>query len=144
MTTNIHRNAQGKKNMVTGVWFLAGFMVYGFVLIYLRDFAPDKAQWIAGSADGKHFESRLAHVHGNLFALLNLLVGYLLWQLPIAKKAASRISWLALAGMLMPIGILAEVLLGVPPVFVILGGLSIIASMVYLGFAIMSMKTQTI
>lgn len=132
-------NIQGKKNMMAGVWFLAGFMIYGFVLIYLRDFAPDKAEWIAGSNDGKHFESRLAHVHGNLFALLNLLVGYLLWQLPIAAKAAGRISWLALAGMLMPIGILTEVLFGVPPLLVIVGGISIVLSMVYLGFAIKNM-----
>jgi len=138
MTTN----TQGKKNMMAGVWFLAGFMIYGFVLIYLRDFAQGKAEWIAGSNDGKHFESRLAHVHGNLFALLNLLVGYLLWQLPIAAKAASRISWLALAGMLMPIGILTEVLFGVPPLLVIVGGVSIVASMVYLGFAIIAMKAD--
>ena len=142
MTKNIPQNKHGKKNMMAGVWFLAGFMIYGFVLIYLRDFAPDKAEWIASSHNGKHFESRLAHVHGNLFALLNLLVGYLLWQLPIAKKAASRISWLALAGMLMPIGILTEVLFGVPPLLVIVGGISIVFSMVYLGFAIKNMKTQ--
>ena len=132
----------GKKNMVTGVWLLAGFMVYGFVLIYLRDFAPGKEEWIAGSLNGKHFESRLAHVHGNLFALINLLVGYLLWQLPIAEKAASRVSWLALIGLLMPIGILTEVLFGVPPLLVIVGGISIILSMVLLGFAILSMKAK--
>ena len=81
-------------------------------------------------------------MHGNLFALLNLLVGYLLWQLPIAKKAASRISWLALAGMLMPIGILTEVLFGVPPLLVIVGGISIVFSMIYLGFAIMNMTND--
>lgn len=135
-------NTQGKKNMMAGVWFLAGFMIYGFVLIYLRDFAPNKVEWIAGSNDGKHFESRLAHVHGNLFALLNLLVGYLLWQLPIATKAAGRISWLALAGMLMPIGILTEVLFGVPPLLVIIGGVSIVASMIYLGFAIIAIQER--
>lgn len=142
MPKNTPQNIQGKKNMMAGVWFLSGFMIYGFVLIYLRDFAPDKVEWIAGSNDGKHFESRLAHVHGNLFALLNLLVGYLLWQLPIAAKAASRISWLALAGMLMPIGILTEVLFGVPPLLVIVGGISIVASMIYLGFAIMNMTNN--
>ena len=63
--------------------FLGGFMMYGFVLIYLRDFAPDKAQWIADYAVGKHFESRLTHVHGNLFAFINIVVGYLLLRLPI-------------------------------------------------------------
>jgi hypothetical protein len=132
----------GKKNMVAGVWLLAGFMVYGFVLIYLRDFAPGKEEWIAGSLNGKHFESRLAHVHGNLFALINLLIGYLLWQLPIAEKAAKRVSWLALIGLLMPIGILTEVLFGVPPLLVIVGGISIVLSMILLGFALIAMNTK--
>ena len=132
----------GKKNMVAGVWFLAGFMLYGFVLIYLRDFAPDKAAWIAGNANGKHFEATLAHVHGNLFALINLLVGYLLWALPIEDKAAKRVSWLALAGLLMPVGILSEVLFGLPPVLVIIGGISIVLSMLFLGMALLKMKTK--
>ena len=83
---------QGKKNIVAGFLFLAGFMVYGFILIYLRDFAPGKEAWIADYAVGKHFESRLAHVHGNLFALLNIVVGYLLLRLPIDPGSAKAIS----------------------------------------------------
>ena len=79
---------QGKKNLAAGFLFLAGFMVYGFVLIYLRDFGPDKEAWIAGYSVGKHFESRLAHVHGNLFALLNVLIGYLILKLPISAGSA--------------------------------------------------------
>lgn len=127
----------GHKNIAAGLFFLAGFMVYGFVLIYLRDFAPGKEEWIAGGLDGKHFESRLAHVHGNLFAFLNVVVGYLLIALPISEKSARQTSWLALAGMLMPIGILTEVLFGVPPLLVIVGGISIIAAMLVLGFAVL-------
>lgn len=34
--------SHGKINIVTGLLFLAAFMLYGFVLIYLRDFAPGK------------------------------------------------------------------------------------------------------
>ena len=83
---------QGKKNISTGFLFLAGFMVYGFVLIYLRDFAPGKEQWITDYAIGKHFESRLAHVHGNLFAFINIVVGYLLLRLPTATGSAKWIS----------------------------------------------------
>jgi len=105
----------GKFNIAAGLWFLAGFMVYGFVLIYLRDFAPGKEQWVADYAIGKHFESRLAHVHGNLFALLNVLIGYLLLRLPVAGAQGRWIAALALAGMLMPLGILSEVWFGVPP-----------------------------
>ena len=67
-----------KLNISAGLLFMAAFMLYGFVLIYLRDFAPGKEQWIAEYSVGKHFESRLAHVHGNLFAFMNIVIGYLL------------------------------------------------------------------
>lgn len=128
----------GKVNIAAGLWFLAGFMVYGFVLIYLRDFAPGKEQWVADYAVGKHFESRLAHVHGNLFALLNVLVGYLLLRLPVGGASGRWISTLALAGMLMPLGILSEVLFGLPPLLVIVGGVSMVVSMAWLGLAVWS------
>ncbi len=127
---------RGKANIVAGLWFLAAFMLYGFALIYLRDFAPGRAEWIAQYTTGAHFESRLAHVHGNLFALLNVLIGYLILKLPIAAGSAKWASWLGLAGMLMPLGILAEVYLGAPPYFVLLGGVAIVAAMVVLGLAI--------
>lgn len=123
----------GKKNIAAGFFFLAAFMVYGFVLIYLRDFAPGKEAWIAEYAVGKHFESRLAHVHGNLFAFINIVVGYLLLRLPIGVFAAKGISWLTLTGMLMPLGILSEVLLGVPPLLVIVGGVSMVVAMAWFG-----------
>ncbi len=126
---------QGKKNIATGFLFLAGFMVYGFVLIYLRDFAPGKEQWIADYAIGKHFESRLAHVHGNLFAFINIVVGYLLLRLPIGPGSAKWISWLALAGMLMPLGILSEVAFGLPPLLVLVGGIAMVLAMLWFGVA---------
>ncbi|GAB5550104.1 MAG: hypothetical protein SangKO_098640 [Sandaracinaceae bacterium] len=125
----------GKRNIAVGLLFLAAFMVYGFVLIYLRDFAPGKAEWVASYSTGAHFESRLAHVHGNLFALLNVVMGYLLYRLPYGPRAALGVSWLAILGMLMPVGILAEVLFGAPPVFVLIGGLSMVAAVSWLGAA---------
>ncbi len=126
----------GKANIVVGLWVLAGFMLYGFVLIYLRDFAPGREEWIAQYTTGPHFESRLAHVHGNLFALLNVLIGYLILKLPISAGSAKWASWLGLAGLLMPLGILAEVYLGAPFYFVLIGGIAIVAAMVVLGLAI--------
>lgn len=130
----------GKKNIVAGLWFLATFMGYGFFLIYMRDFAQGKEQWIAEYTTGEHFESRLAHVHGNLFALLNVMIGYLVLRLPISVGAAKGVSWFALIGMLMPLGILAEVYLGAPPIFVLLGGISIVISMIWLGLAVSRAK----
>ena len=87
----------GRVNIAVGLWYMAGFMVYGFVLIYLRDFAPDKEAWIAESLDGDHFEARLAHVHGNLFALLNITFGFLMSKLPVRADLGAWASRLILA-----------------------------------------------
>ncbi len=116
------------------------FMAYGFLLIYLRDFAPGKEEWIAQYTTGKHFESRLAHVHGNLFAFLNIVIGYLLLHFSGQLRRAKAIGWLALAGMLMPLGILAEVYLGAPPVFVLIGAASMTAAVLWLGISFFKMK----
>ncbi len=130
----------GKNNIAIGFLVMAFFMAYGFLLIYLRDFAPDKQAWIDTYTTGKHFETRLAHVHGNLFAFLNILIGYLLLRFKEQLKNVKLISWFALAGLLMPLGILAEVYLGAPPIFVLLGAISIIISVVWLGVSFLQMK----
>lgn len=115
-------------------------MAYGFLLIYLRDFAPAKTEWVNTYSFGEHFEVRLAHVHGNLFAFLNILIGYLLLRFEDKLANVKRISWLALIGLLMPIGILAEVYLGLSPILVLLGAISMTASVLWLGFAFLKMK----
>lgn len=83
--------------MAFGFLFMGLFMVYGFVLIYLRDFSPDKEAWIAGDGNGPHFESRLAHVHGNLFAFLNIVIGFLLMRSAMPARQHRTVAWLALA-----------------------------------------------
>jgi hypothetical protein len=126
----------GRLNISAGLAVMAAFMAYGFLLIYLRDFAPGKADWIATYSTGKHFESRLAHVHGNLFALLNILFGYLILKLPVTGQMAKWSSWLALGGLLMPLGILGEVYLGLSPVFVFAGAVSMISAVIVLSVAV--------
>jgi hypothetical protein len=133
------KSTAGRWN-IGGLWVMAAFMVYGFALVYLRDFAPGKEEWAASYATGKHFEARLAHVHGNLFALLNILFGFLLVKLPVKENLAKWTSWLALVGLLMPLGILGEVYLGLPFYFVLVGGLAIFAATVTLGVAIVQMN----
>ena len=124
----------GRYNVGVGLLVMAGFMVYGFILIYLRDFAPDKEAWVASYSVGKHFEARLAHVHGNLFALLNLALGFVLVRLSSASdRARTSAGWLGLTGLLMPAGILGEVYLGLSPIFVLLGAVSMTASVVLTG-----------
>ncbi|GMU41044.1 MAG: hypothetical protein AMXMBFR23_19100 [Chloroflexota bacterium] len=125
--------SSGAHNVGAGLIFLAGYMVMGFVLVYLRDFAPDAEEWAASYSEGTHFESRLAHVHGALFALLNITFGLLLPHLPGPAKQRSIVAGLVLAGMLMPLGILAEVIFGLPPVLVLAGGISILAGTLLAG-----------
>jgi hypothetical protein len=128
------KSAIGKWNIGIGLWVMAAFMIYGFVLIYLRDFAPGKEAWIEAYNVSPHFEARLAHVHGNLFAFLNIVFGFLLLKLPVRGIQAKWISGLALAGLLMPLGILSEIYLGLSPILVIVGGLSILAATIGLGW----------
>ncbi len=130
----------GKWNIGVGLWLMAAFMLYGFVLIYLRDFAPDKEAWIAAYNVSPHFEARLAHVHGNLMSFLNIVFGFLLVKLPIEAKAARWVSGLALAGLLMPLGILGEVYLGLPFYFVLVGGVSILSATVLLGLVVVQTR----
>ena len=132
----------GKWNIGIGLSVMAGFMAYGFFLIYMRDFHPNKEAWIAASHMGAHFESRLAHVHGNLFSVLNIVFGYLLLTLPIASGYAKWVSRLALGGLLMPLGIMAEVYLGLPYYLVLVGAISMIAATVLLAIAVLKMKSM--
>lgn len=112
---------------------MALFMLYGFYLIYLRDFAPGKEQWIAEYGIGTHFESRLAHVHGNLFALLNVGLGFVLARVHGLDRSRAVAAILGLVGLLMPIGILMEIYLGASPIFVLLGALSMTAAVALSG-----------
>ena len=89
---------------------------------------------------GKHFETRLAHVHGNLFAFLNIVIGYLLIHFQEKLNNTKIISWLALTGILMPLGILAEVYFGAPPIFVLIGAIAMTISVVWLGIAFLKLK----
>jgi hypothetical protein len=109
------------------------FMAYGFLLIYLRDFAPGKEQWIADYGVGKHFEARLAHVHGNLFALLNVGLGFVLARVRGSEGLRAIAAVLGLVGLLMPTGILMEVYLGAPPIFVLIGAVAMTVSVALSG-----------
>lgn len=133
----------GKNNISIGFLTMGFFMAYGFLLIYLRDFAPGKEEWVNTYSIGKHFETRLAHVHGNLFAFLNIMIGYLLLQFQDKLKNVKTISWLALTGILMPLGILSEVYFGLPPVLVLVGAITMTVSVVWLGVSFFNLKLTT-
>lgn len=132
----------GKNNIAIGFLVMGMFMAYGFLLIYLRDFAPGKEEWINSSFSGKHFESKLAHVHGNPFAFLNILIGFLLLHFKDKLKNTKLISRLGLIGLLMPIGILTEIYFGIPPILVLIGVISMMVSVVWLGISFYQMKLE--
>ena len=132
----------GKNNISIGLITMGVIMLYGFILIYLRDFAPNAKEWAESYPIGKHFESRLAHVHGNLFAFLNIVIGYLLLQFADKLKNIKLISILGLTGLLMPLGILGEVYLGLPPVFVLLGAIAMTVSVLILGVSFFKMNSK--
>jgi len=124
----------GRYNVGVGLLVMAGFMFYGFVLIYLRDFAPQKEAWVESYSVGQHFEARLAHVHGNLFVLLNVALGFVLVRLSSASDRARAVAaGLGLAGLLMPVGILGELYLKLSPLLVLLGAIAMTASVVLTG-----------
>ena len=135
------KNMNGKNNIAIGFITMGLFMAYGFLLIYLRDFAPNAKEWAESYSIGNHFEARLAHVHGNLFAFLNILIGYLLMRFKDKIKNIKAISWLALTGLLMPFGILTEVYLGLPPYLVLLGAVTMTVSVVWMGISFLNFKT---
>ncbi len=119
----------GRFNAGIGLLTMAGFMIFGFVLIYLRDFHPAKAAWVESYSVGKHFEARLAHVHGNLFGFLNLVLAFVLARLTAASdRARATVAALGLLGLLMPLGILGELYVGLSPVFVLVGALAMTAA----------------
>jgi hypothetical protein len=126
---------QGKKNVALGLLFLGLFMAAGFALGYMHDLAAGKDAWIAQYAEGMHFEIRMAHAHGGLFGIINVAIGVVLLRLPIPAAQASVISWLALAGLLMPIGIFLHALAGLPPVLVLVGGLALIVATLWTSWA---------
>jgi hypothetical protein len=53
------------------------------------------------------------------------------------------ISWLALTGLLMPIGILTEVYWSLPPALVLIGAIAMTTSVIWLGIAFLKMKSIT-
>jgi hypothetical protein len=107
----------------------------------MHDIAPQKEQWIAQYASGTHFEIRVAHAHGALFGLINVAAGLALLGLPIPSTRARWISWLALAGLLMPIGVLLHALFAVPPLLVFLGGAAMIVATLWLGREVLLLRS---
>jgi hypothetical protein len=123
---------EGRANIGWGFLCLGLFMAAGFFLGFMHDLSPGREQWIAQYATGTHFEIRMAHVHGSLFGFINVAIGLALLKLGLPAVRARWISRLALAGLLMPVGIFLHALLGVPPLLVLIGGLAMVVATLWL------------
>ena len=62
-------------------------------------------------------------------------MGYLLLHFKDKINHVKAISWLAITGLLMPLGILSEVYFGLPPIIVLIGAIAMTASVVWMGIA---------
>ena len=58
----------------------------------------------------------------------------------IKEKSKKYISILLLVGMLMPIGILTELVFGVPPVLVLIGAISMVIGVALFGYSVATFK----
>lgn len=98
----------GKKNIVFGLFYLVATLALG---MYLSSRLGGDPAWM---------ESRTravltaGHGHGNLEALLNIVLGYLLCRLSLHGGLAKAASWLLLAGAVLHSGMLYLTGLGVP------------------------------
>lgn len=70
--------------------------------------------------------------------MINFAVDLALMRLPVQQRSARRIASLALATILMPLGILSEAALAIPPLLVIVGGISMVAAVAWFGTIVWS------
>jgi hypothetical protein len=70
-------------------------------------------------------------------------MGYLLLHFRDKLQNVKIISWLGLIGLFMPLGILAEIYLGMSPIFVLLGAITMTTSVIWLGVAFFKMNSLT-
>jgi len=125
----------GKVSILGGIIGLVLFMLSGYIFVYIHDFPTGESfrNWLG---DEGYELLKIAHAHGNLFSILNILIGILLNRFQLDEKSSRWITVLGLLGLLMPAGIMARVFLGAPAVFILLGEIGIITAFVWLGLAI--------
>ncbi len=122
---------KGKLSIVIGIVGLLLFMLSGYLLVYMNDFAAGQA--LKESLGEKGYElTVIAHAHGNLFALMNIIIGILLNKFDVETGACRGIAVLGLLGFLMPLGILGKVFLNLPPIIIFFGEISMIGAFAWL------------
>lgn len=126
----------GKKNMVFGFFYFVLTMGLG---MYLARKMVSGPEWAASS---QHKVLHAAHVHGNVEALLNVIIGYLLCRLSLASWIAKAASVILIIGAVFHSGMLYLSGLGVgfASNFVPVGAIALVLSMLLMGIGVLKLR----
>ncbi|MEW6314717.1 MAG: hypothetical protein AB1513_11880 [Pseudomonadota bacterium] len=131
-TFNIDGNYMiGKKNMVFGFAYFITTLLLGIYMVVMEEnpgFEGSEAEEMM----------RVAHAHGNLESVLNIIIGYLLCRLAIGSGLAQTISILLLVGAVFHSGMIYLGSMGFEAAMKLapIGALSLVAVMVLMTYAV--------
>lgn len=128
----------GKKNMVFGFFYFVLTMGLGMYLALKAGSSHEQ------TVITQHEMLHMAHVHGNVEALLNVILGYLICRLALNSGIAKAVSVLLLIGMVFHSGMLYLGGLGVgfAAFLVPVGTVALMVSMLLIGIGVLTSKTQ--
>lgn len=126
----------GKKNMVFGFFYFVLTLGLG---MYLSNKMGSGPEWLASS---QHKALKAAHVHGNVEALLNVIIGYLLCRLTLDSWIAKAASALLIIGAVFHSGMLYLGGLGAGFAFSLapVGAIALVISMFLMGLGVFKLK----
>lgn len=127
----------GKKNIVFGLFYLVLTLALG---MYLSNrLGAGDPEWLAGKVRAV---LRAGHGHGNLEALLNIVLGYLLVRLAIQPSLAKAASILLIVGALFHSGMLYLAGLGVQQAAMLtpVGAVSLLLAVLLIGVGVLRLS----
>lgn len=130
----------GKKNMVFGFFYLVLTMGLGMYLAYKLGSGPE---WLSSS---QKKALHMAHVHGNVEATLNVIIGYILanfrYRLSLNEWFAKTVSVILIIGAVFHSGMLYLGGLGLSFAFNLapIGAIALIISMLLMGIGVLKLK----
>jgi len=131
----------GRENMAFGFFYFLTTLGLGMFLASRFQLPPDQlGKWMPSP---QHALLKAAHVHGNLESMLNILLGYLLCRLALEPWITKAVSVLMIMGALFHSGMLylAGAGVGWAGNLTLIGGISIIVSMLLMGIGVVKLKS---
>lgn len=127
----------GRKNMIFGFFYFTLTLGLGMYLAYKiggdKVWAASKTREILATA----------HVHGNMEAFLNIVLGYLLCKLSLNIKLSNLASILLIVGAICHSGTFYLTGLGIPVIFMApIGAIAIVSSMGIIGVGLITIPDK--